>query len=63
MINTLYSLLCFALIICRSESKDLPGSSSSMEIDNNDLLTEVTEIKLPYMVEENIDYSSCTVAR
>ena len=32
-----------------------------MEVDNNGLLTEVNGIKLPSMVEENIDYSSCTV--
>ena len=31
-----------------------------MEVDNNDLLPEVNGIKLPSMVEENID-SSCTV--
>ena len=39
----------------------MPVSSSSMEVDSNDLLTEVNGIKLPSMVEENIDYSSCTV--
>ena len=32
-----------------------------MEVDNNGLLTEVNGIKLPSMVEENIDCSSCTV--
>ena len=31
-----------------------------MEVDNNELLPEVNGIKLPSMVEENID-SSCTV--
>ena len=39
----------------------MPVSSSSLEVDNNELLTEVNGIKLPSMVEENIDYSSCTV--
>ena len=53
--------MCYALILCRSESKDLPVSSSPMEVDNKELLTEVNGIKLPSMVEENIDYSSCTV--
>ena len=53
--------MCYALILCRSENKDMPVSSSSMEVDSNDLLTEVNGIKLPSMVEENIDYSSCTV--
>ena len=32
-----------------------------MEVDNKELLREVNGIKLPSMVEENIDYSSCTV--
>ena len=53
--------VCCALILCRSESKDLPVSSSPMEVDSNDLVTEVNGIKVRSMVEENIDYSSCTV--
>ena len=32
-----------------------------MKVGNSGLLTEVNGIKLPSMVEENIDYSSCTV--
>ena len=38
----------------------MPFLSSSIEVDNNDLLTEVNGIKLLSMVEENI-VSSCTV--
>ena len=57
MINAFQSLLCCALILCRNDSKDLPVSSSSMEVDNSGLLTEVNGIKLPSMVEENIDSS------
>ena len=52
--------MCCALIVCRSENKDLPVSSSSVEVDNKELLTDINGIKLPSMVDENIDYSSYT---
>ena len=48
------------MILGRNDSRDLPVSSSSIDSDKNDLVTEVDGVKSLSVVEERID-SSCTV--
>ena len=48
------------MILGRNDSRDLPVLSSSMDIDKNELVTEVDGVKSLSVVEERID-SSCTV--